>query len=350
MRFLAYITKGLEPIVRHELRQKIPGADIERTSDKYLIFEADRKDVPAILELRTVDDVHILLKFHEHGQKPDEEQVVEEIPVAELDETRDFLESLRDTGEKFSLTVSRYRNPHGDPEKLESILTTRLEAALEMRKIGGRSSRFDIRVHVEEKNTIISSRLTEKPLYYRDYWDQGRKGSLKTSIAAALCRLTGPEPGDRLVDNFCGAGTILCEGKLQEMEPHGGDIDREAVKCAHRNMDNLSPETSKNIKQVDAISTGRPDSYFDIAVSNLPWGKQVELDTVKLYSRSIKEYSRILKDDACIALLCTEPELAVKHLKKNFPGHRTGRFQLGFLGQNPWVTYAVPESQSLNIV
>jgi len=40
------------------------------------------------------------------------------------------------------------------------------------------------------------------------------------------------------------------------------------------------------------------------------------------------------------------PDLMVKHLKKNFSNHQILRFRIGFLGQNPWVVCALSKNKS----
>ncbi|MDY6773572.1 MAG: methyltransferase domain-containing protein [Candidatus Nanohaloarchaea archaeon] len=260
-----------------------------------------------------------------------------------------LITSFRDVDETFSITSSRYRNSI-DLHRMEDNLVNEIQDRTGWRYTEDSHSNFDIRVHVEFKNVLVSVRLTEKPLYYRSYWTCGRKGSLKTSVAAAMCKLADPEPGSKMVDNFCGAGTILCEGERQGMKPFGGDIDSEAVECSRTNLRENAPETANQVKTLDAKATGWPDSYFDLAASNLPWGKQVELNAVELYSQSISEYARILKDQGKVVLLCKMPDLAEKHLRKNFPDHNIDRFRLGFLGQKPWIVYAHPPDRPMNLV
>lgn len=349
MRFLGYITKGLGKVSKKEIIDCIPEVEISRESDKYIIFDCKRKEVEKTLKFKTLDDVHKLLSFQEHDSKPDDKLIVQEFPFSELEEARELIASLREVDETFSLTVSRYRNSKVDLDKLEKDLANHISRKTGWSYSGDDHSNFDIRVHIEFKNVLVSARLGEKPLYYRSYRECGRQGALRPSIAAALCKLANPEQGDKLVDNFCGAGTILCEGKLQGLEPFGGDIDNEAVECAHTNLRELSPESIRQVKVLDAKSTDWPDNYFDLAVSNLPWGKQVSLNAVELYSNSISEYGRILKDQGKIVLLCKKPDLAGKHLKKNFPDYQIGRLRLGFLGQKPWLIYAQPPGLSLNI-
>lgn len=346
MDFIAYHAKGLGTICRDEILEKTQEATVLQESDKYTVFESSQ-DPESLMELRTVDDLHLLLKFVEDGQKPDAERIVSEFPLEKFEEGLNILNQVRNPGNSFSLTVSRYMNPELDPETLEKDLAERIRATGQEYS---REAEVDVRVHSEEARVIYSMRLPEKPLYYRSYRECSRKGSLRPSIAAAMVFLAGPQKGERLFDGFCGSGTILCEAASQGLKPKGGDLSREAVKCSRENLRKLKPEAIKQVKKRDATDTGLPGDRYDIIVSNLPWGKQVELDRVSLYSATAKEYTRILKEDGRIVLLGDDPELAEKHLEKHLPGHQIESFRLGFLGQNPSLTLAKPcESSSTSL-
>ena len=350
MEFLAYITKGLDRVVQHELLDAVPETDVRCASEKYIIFDAPESSVDQLLNLRTVDDLHQLLLFRDCEAKPDTADVIEAFPYKKLYETKELLQSIRDLDDTVSVTSSRYRNDNVEKEKIKTELGEEIGERLSLTFTERDHSNFDIRVHVEQQNIIISCRLTKKPLYYRSYKSHSREGSLKPSIAAALVRLTDPKPGARLVDNFCGVGTILCEGAVQNLEPYGGDVDEEAVRFAQDHLRSLSRQWVRNVYQLDAKNSKLPDDYYDLAVSNVPWGEQLELKAVDLYSKAIPEYARILSDDGSIVLLGPKPDLVEKHLKENFPDHSVGQFRLGFLGQHPWVNFAYPESTSLNLV
>lgn len=349
MKFLTYITKGLDRVAQHEIRECVPTAEILQRSDKYLIFEAPAESVAALLELKTVDDLHYLLSFETFESKPDTDVVLEKFDLNEVFEAIELIRSVRDLDDTVSVTASRYKNENIDKKEIKTALGNRLGTELSRDYTPRDHSNLDIRVHVEKHNVIESVRLTEKPLYYREYKRHSREGGLKPSIAAALVRLTNPKPGDKLVDNFCGIGTILCEGALQDLIPHGGDIDEEAVRFAEDHLRSLSREWVRNVNVLDATESKLPADYFDLAVSNIPWGEQLELNAVQLYSEAIPEYKRILKDDGSIVLLGPKPDLVEKHLTNHFPDHSVGQFRLGFLGQHPWVNFAYPENESLNV-
>jgi len=350
MQFIAYITKGLDRLVRNEILERVPEATVRTVSDKYVVFEAPQGSIQRLLDLKTVDDIHLLLEFEEHDEKPDSDRVMEAFPFNDLFNAVETVRSIRHIEDTISVTTSRYKNDLVDKQEIKTELGARVASLLSREFTERDHSNFDIRVHVEKNNLISSVRLTEKPLYYRTYKVYGREGSLKPSIAAALVWLTDPDPADRLVDNFCGVGTILCEGVLQGLEPYGGDIDEEAVRYASAHLRSFSRKWVSNVRSLNAITSKLPDSYYDLAVSNVPWGEQIDLNAVELYSQAIPEYARILKDDAPIVLLGPKPDLVEKHLKKNFPNHNVGQFRLGFLGQRPWVNFAYPDSISLNLV
>ncbi|MFB6209339.1 MAG: TRM11 family methyltransferase [Candidatus Nanohaloarchaea archaeon] len=194
---------------------------------------------------------------------------------------------------------------------------------------------------------LVSARICRKPLYHREYWNEGVRGSLRTSVAASLVRLVHPGREAKIVDNLCGSGTILCEAEKMGLESYGGDRDEEAIASTKENIVEISQDAAERINNQDARSTEYPDNEFEIAVSNLPWGKQVDSGS-DLFPGVMEEYSRILKPDGRIVLLNNHRELVGKYLRENFPGHETGGIRLGMLGQQPVVSYAVPDEECLN--
>jgi len=323
--YVAYTTKGLEHITEKEIKSICYDATTTVLT-KRIVFST--KSPPKnLLKFRTVDDIHLLIKDSTDTTKED------------VEETINFISKIRNLNNNFSITLSRYKSDI-DLKSLESQLSKKIEK-LGLNYTPRDRTNLDFRVHAEDVNITLSCRLSKESLYKRKYRKCELKGALKPTIAAALCYLVSPRKGEKLVDNFCGTGTILCEGFLQGLDPYGGDINPEAVNCACENIKGLSSDLVKHIKYLDARCTNWPDSYFDYAISNLPWGKQVDLKgVVKLYSPSIAEYARILKKEGNIVLLGMKPDLIVKHLKKNFQNHKIEKFKIGFLGQTPWVVSA----------
>jgi len=345
MKYLFYITKGLKPVVQREITQEFEDLEIQRESDKYLIYSGENL-LDDLTDIRSADDVHLLIDVRDFDDRPENSQIIDLVHNSDTKSAFRNIESLR-TVEKFSLTASKYRNKKADLDEIEEALRNSLGKLGLGFSASSRQSDIDLRMHLEKNRVLLSVRIPEKPLYFREYWENGRKGSLKTSIASGLVQIGEPEEGEKFVDNFCGAGTVLCEAQIEGLEVRGGDIEREAVECTRTNLSNLNQQACKNVRKLDARNTDFPDDYFDLAVSNFLWGKQVDLDAVNLYSKALQEYKRILKENGRLVILGDKPDLCRKHLKKNFPDYEIEKFQLGFLGQTPTVLYARPEKLSV---
>ncbi len=343
MKFIAFTTKGLERISEQELKKEFPEISIKGVQIKRIIFSIPNPNFKKFLKLKTIDDIHIFLEEFKLFSL-DEESVLNQIPLEDIKSAFGLISNFRKTNNTFSLTLSKYQNNSINIDLLKSKMENILSQSLKMEFTEREHLNFDIRVYIEKSNLAFSVKIPKESLYNRKYRICEKKGALKPTIASALCFLVAPEKNKKIVDNFCGVGTILCEARLQGLEIYGGDIDEESVDCATNNIKNISPDSIRNIKLLDATKTKWPNSFFDYAISNLPWGKQVDLKgIVKLYSTSISEYARILKDNGSLVLLGMKPDLIVKHLKKNFPNHKIEKFKIGFLGQNPWVVSALPD-------
>ena len=339
--FIAFTTKGLEKISEQELKKEFPEISILNILTKRIIFSIPNPNLKKLLKLRTIDDIHLLVEELKSSSSLNEEFILKNLPIENIKSSLDSISQFRKLGKTFSLTISKYQNNFIHIDSLQLQISEILKQSLNMEYTAREHSNFDIRIYIEGSNISFSCKLPKESLYNRKYRTCEQKGALKPTIASSLCFLIAPEKNKKIVDNFCGVGTILCEAKLQGLESYGGDITEESVNCTIQNIKNISPDSIGNIKILNAVKTKWPNSFFDYAISNLPWGKQVDLTgIVKLYSASITEYARILKDDGSIILLGMKPDLIVKHLKKNFTGHKITKFKIGFLGQNPWIVCA----------
>lgn len=339
MKFICYITKGLKDICIQEISDKTSNSDILLEEEKYIIFESKTK-LSELTQLATIDDLHLLINF-EKVKNSKFNEVLNNLDHNRLNNYLTRIEKFRNTGNRYSLTKSKY-NSKADLDEFERILSENIQRITGRNYVKNEESDLDFRLHIDNNKLILSVRISRKPLYYRDYREEGRKGSLRPSIAAAMHKLAGTKEGDNFVDNFCGSGTIICEGVRAGGRPSGGDIDREAVKVARKNLRNISDNINQ-IKKLDARDTDQPDSYYDVAISNLPWGKQIDINEVDTYSKSISEFKRILKDEGRLVILGNNKKLAEKHVRKNFPNHQIKSFRLGFLGQQPVITVAKPQ-------
>lgn len=346
--FVCYGTKGLISVTRQEVEERLPGARILPSStEKYLIFSAKIDSLKSLLQLRSANDVHCLLLQKDTDAPITEEDILQAFPIEALSAAESFIRRFRTVDDTFSITLSKHKNENVNLESLRKHLVELVSAHTQRRYTEREHESFDIRLNVEESRVVVSCRIASEALHLRSYKVRGGEGALKPPIAASLILLARPRKGERLVDDFCGTGTILCEGLLQGLDVYGGDIVEERVAGAQANVGNINGPVRSHVKVLDATKSPWPTAHFDLAVSNLPWDKQVEMESVVgTYSGAIREYARILKSDGRLVLLLKKADLAVKHVKLNFPGHRIEQIRIGFLGQTPWVILAYPKDSS----
>jgi tRNA (guanine6-N2)-methyltransferase len=198
-------------------------------------------------------------------------------------------------------------------------------------------SNFDLRIFIDRTAAYISIRLTAQSLMHRSYKTLSKPGSLRPTVAAAMVYLaTQYRKGLSVVDDFCGSGTILCEAIAAGYRVSGGDIDPESVRITLSNLKNAGFQGEPQVRVLDAIKTRWPDASFDCAISNPPWGKQIELQSIAtLFEGSIKEYARIVKPGGLVCVLTPRPEPLIKYARKHMKGCRVTTVPVSFTGQSP---------------
>ena len=134
-----------------------------------------------------------------------------------------------------------------------------------------------------------------------------RKGSLPTTVAAALAFAAELAAGERVLDPVCGSGTLLAEAHAKERALGallGFDVDADAVRVARANLREL-PRV--DVRLGDGAATGLDDGSVDVVLANLPFGKQFGdvASNPALYRRLLVEMRRVLRADRGRALLLT---------------------------------------------
>ncbi|TCO47888.1 putative RNA methylase family UPF0020 [Kribbella antiqua] len=149
------------------------------------------------------------------------------------------------------------------------------------------------------------------------YWTQrfGRLERLPWStnpvVAEVVVRLAKIRANHRVLDPFCGSGTLLLAARRQTDDIIGSD--HASVAIARRNgLSHLSIGKAEELQQ--------PDRSIDRVIANLPFGKRVgsHQDNVRLYPAALAEIARVLTDDGRAVLLTEDKRLlrdAVAHTK-----------------------------------
>jgi len=179
---------------------------------------------------------------------------------------------------------------------------------------------------------------TEVDFAEGELWLGSMWRSLKAPVAASLVRIAmaGGLPymhrPPLLLDPFCGAGTILAEAGLMGLEVIGGDLHSGAVRAAHENLRDIG--ASDRVRRWDARRLPLGDDSVDRVVTNIPWGRQVAVDSglEHLYRESFSEMLHVFAPGGRIVVLTGTPELLAP-----FRSRLVGRRQISLSGQRPHI-------------
>jgi tRNA (guanine6-N2)-methyltransferase len=335
MEFVAFTSKGLEFIAEKEIKQKISDSKKVQAADKRIFFESNAS-FDELIGLRTVDDLGVVVA--ELAGIESLESLMFVIENIDFEETKSMLADYRkELTNEFSITLSFVGAKNINQRDLIYFISQKLEQKYNWKFNEFNHKNFDIRIFLDKDEGLVSVRLTKESLYQRAYRKNLKEGAIKPSVAAAMVYLASGGQSDlKIVDNFCGSGTILAESIYAGNEIFGGDVDSKSVLITKNNLSNLGFKREDNIKRLNALNTNWTDNFFNAAISNLPWDKQVKVESITdLYIGTLKEYSRIVKSDGVICLIITKPELLIRYAKNIFPFALIKEIKIGLLGQTP---------------
>lgn len=336
MIYIAFVTKGLEEISKEELLA-IEGVKIISVDQKVIRFSYEG-DITIFNNLITVDDIGIYIAdtniryLSNLTLENETEKIKSLIP---------FISKFRNVDKTFSITLSKYKNSEIKEEEIKNNLSKYFTNVLGFDYQPLNHTNLDIRINVNQENCVISLKLFPESLYSRPYGHESKLGAIKSTIAGCIIyKLAQGKDHPKVIDTFCGSGTILCEALTRGMQVYGSDIDPEAIDITKRNLKMISNNTHE-LKVENASRTSWKNSFFDIAISNFPWNKQIKVNQMyKLIDSAIKEYARVLKPSASIGIISTKPQIVIKRLKKSFNVVHLDEYKIGYLGQTPTIILA----------
>ncbi|GAA1152544.1 hypothetical protein GCM10009630_58660 [Kribbella jejuensis] len=205
--------------------------------------------------------------------------------------------------------------------------------------------RAEWRVVLDGKTLWIALRPYAEPLHRRPYRQHTVPGSLHPPVAAAMARLSGPAPEHRVLDPFCGAGTILLEAHHLEPRAHYLGIDRDpaATAAARANWataagaaDRRGARHSEGAGVVWRRGDARwVESGFDRVLSNPPWDVRVGSEDVPSALRRWREV--LLPGGLVVTILLPEQtELLRRRWRVE------ARYDVAVAGKHPVIVVARP--------
>ncbi len=308
----ALTTRGLEDVSAAEMAA-LPGVTITEMAYRR-VAAACAGPLETLLDLRTVDDVFLdVATWHGLTHTRSALAVFGELSKQlALYEARAIIAGLRPVGSPplFAVTANFVGRRNYSSDEIKAAAAAAIAHHHQWTYTDDNAAAdLSLRIFIEHETAYLGVRLADIPLHRRTYKLAHRPGSLKPPVAAAMLALAGLEPGQRLLDPFCGTGTIAIEGALLGATATGLDRDTAAVADAQRNA--AAAGVHVDLRAGDARSLPLPDGSVDRVVSNLPWGRQIAVDEAleTLYRQSFAAMRRVLAPGGRIALLTSNPEL-----------------------------------------
>lgn len=151
-----------------------------------------------------------------------------------------------------------------------------------------------LRCHIEGNLARFGIAISDTPLHRREWRSESYEGQLHPPIAAAMARFSRSKSPTRIIDPFCGSGTILIESSSinPTIEHVGIDLNPKVISIAKNNS--LKAGTRINFLNTSAFDQA-VDYGRSFIVSNPPWGDKHQINLgenknfLKKLTRSIRE-------------------------------------------------------------
>ncbi|MEM2092222.1 MAG: THUMP domain-containing protein [Candidatus Bathyarchaeia archaeon] len=184
------------------------------------------------------------------------------------------------------------------------------------RKVNLKSPETIVRVDVAHNLCIVGVQRTRSSLRIRYPRAFQHRSALNPVIAYAMLRIADVKPGDRVLDAFCGGGTIIIEAAqaFEGLELIGIDVSPKSIEGAWRNSEAAGVRDKVKFMVGDSRRIGRvlPVGFkIDKVVSNLPFGiRSGRLEVIpKIYGEFLASLRPLLKDDSRVCLLTVHKDL-----------------------------------------
>lgn len=313
MRLTARCVRGLEWVLAAEVEHRFAryATDDIQLSERQVSFEVPRLR-GELLELRTADDLLLdvgTLRGIDHTRAALAElsrRLARIDFAAALTRLRD-VRALRPTAPTFDVVASllgrRNYNRFAVEDTAGEVIADAVGARYASRNpnagraVGGAAgidaartgtaadtadTDFTVRLSLNGDSVEVALRLPRKPLHRRPWKLDTGPGTLHPPLAAALVQIGSDTPPLRVLDPFCGDGTIAIEAALASPEAGilAADLDADRLRNARANAARTAVKEHIQFIRADAGITGLGATAwgterFDVLVTNPPWNRSV---------------------------------------------------------------------------
>jgi 23S rRNA G2445 N2-methylase RlmL len=184
------------------------------------------------------------------------------------------------------------------------------------RKVDLENPETIVRVDVAGGLCMVGIQRTKTSLRIRYPRAFQHRSALNPVIAYAMLRIAGVKEEDRVLDPFCGGGTIVIEAAQvwENLDLLGIDISPKSIEGAWRNAEAAGVREKVRFLVGDARRLERflPAGYVaDKVVSNLPFGiRSGRLGAIpKIYEEFLRSLKPFLGENSRVCLLTTQARL-----------------------------------------
>lgn len=334
MTFYGRTLRGLEDLACKELSEQF-GARIHSTGHREIFFSADEPS--RLVDAGLLDDVFLFC-----GQ------------IDGIDHTRASLEKLAkgagdhlvclrralavrsDRARSLRVVASFLGRRNYNRYEVEAAVGTAVARKLGVTLFEGREEEADrvLRVHLRDGAALLALRFFDRALRQRPYKRVHFPGATPPQVGRALAMLAQLSPGARLLDPYCGTGTVLIEAglALPSAKLRGGDISTASLIGAGVNAARAGVEIS--MCRMSALALAFADGSFDRILTNVPWGLQVLHAGQETLAWT--ELRRVLHHEGRAVALVHEAH-------RSYPGFALeSNHQLRIYGQTSWLVALRP--------
>jgi tRNA (guanine6-N2)-methyltransferase len=196
------------------------------------------------------------------------------------------------------------------------------------------AERIEWRVILDCTTMWVGVRPFDVPLHRRDWRRQTVTGSLHPPVAAAMAGLARISPRHRVLDPFCGAGTLLLEAHAVTPGATYVGVDRspDAIAAAHANT------PSQALIQW-RIGDARLRQRVDRILTNPPWDVRLAIGDLTPY---LRHWRRVLDQGGLVVTILNREQAA--RMVGDAAWRILSAYDVAVAGQHPRIIVAEPAS------
>lgn len=311
--YMATTAPGLEKITLSEMQSKLTNIEISAQLRGRILF-ATSDSLEKLFRLKCIDNLYSYIGCFQAGpHKMDLARITQSVQQLEIEQVL-----LRFPGYHSAMRaiVSASRSGHHTYSRFDAAAAALVGLVESYNFQLGTTENHELafRLDIMDTDAYLSIKLTPPSFRFRGNTREFSPAALRPSIAHALVWLSQPHPEDTFLDPFCGSGTIVAERACYPaVSIMALDISHEAVSIARQNT-----PYPVEIKWGDACKMNVPSTSIQKIVTNLPWGKQIQIENVgELYMNFLAEARRILHPGGKLIALTDREEELTRACKKN---------------------------------